>query len=72
MKYSQKIVLKNGKEAFLRNGEASDGRAVYESFLQTIPGSGIYVVRAESPGFRQPGNVRVKWFYGMDDVLAYR
>lgn len=35
MKYSQKIVLKNGKEAFLRNGEASDGRAVYESFLQT-------------------------------------
>ena len=32
MKYSQKIVLKNGKEAYLRNGAASDGNAVLENF----------------------------------------
>lgn len=35
MKYSQKIVLKNGKEAYLRNGVASDGSAVYENFNLT-------------------------------------
>ena len=32
MKYSQKIILKNGKEALLRNGDAADGKAVYETF----------------------------------------
>jgi RimJ/RimL family protein N-acetyltransferase len=32
MKYNQKIILKNGKEAWLRNGDATDGRAVYELF----------------------------------------
>ena len=32
MKYKQKIVLKNGKEALLRNGDAADGRVVYEVF----------------------------------------
>ena len=32
MKYHQTIILKNGKEALLRNGDASDGRAVYEAF----------------------------------------
>ena len=32
MKYNQKIILKNGKEAWLRNGDVSDGRAVYELF----------------------------------------
>ncbi len=35
MKYSKKIILKNGKEAWLRNGEASDGSAVYEVFNAT-------------------------------------
>ncbi len=35
MKYSQKIILKNGKEAWLRNGDFSDGRAVYENFNLT-------------------------------------
>lgn len=35
MKYSQKIILKNGKEAWLKNGEASDGSAVYENFNAT-------------------------------------
>lgn len=35
MKYSQKIVLKNGKEAYLRNGVASDGNAVFENFNLT-------------------------------------
>lgn len=35
MKYSQKIVLKNGKEAYLRNGAASDGNAVLEVFNLT-------------------------------------
>ena len=29
MIYSQKITLKNGKEAWLRNAEASDGSAVF-------------------------------------------
>lgn len=35
MKYSQKILLKNGKEAWLRNGDASDGSAVYENYILT-------------------------------------
>lgn len=35
MTYSQKIVLKNGKEAYLRNGVASDGNAVFENFNLT-------------------------------------
>jgi RimJ/RimL family protein N-acetyltransferase len=35
MKYEQKITLKNGKEAWLRNGYASDGNAVYEIFNLT-------------------------------------
>lgn len=32
MKYNQKIILKNGKEAWLRNCDMTDGRAVYELF----------------------------------------
>ena len=35
MKYDQKIILKNGNEACLRNGNASDGNAVYEIFNLT-------------------------------------
>ena len=35
MKYDQKIILKNGNEARLRNGDASDGNAVYEIFNLT-------------------------------------
>ena len=35
MKYNQKVILKNGKEAWLRNGDASDGSAVYEVFNLT-------------------------------------
>lgn len=35
MKYNQTITLKNGKEAVLRNGEAADGKAVYENFNAT-------------------------------------
>lgn len=35
MKYSERIALKNGKELLLRNAEASDGKAVLESFNQT-------------------------------------
>lgn len=35
MKYEQKITLKNGKEALLRNGEAADGAAVLECFILT-------------------------------------
>ena len=35
MKYNQSITLKNGKEALLRNGDASDGAAVYDNFNQT-------------------------------------
>ena len=35
MKYNQKIIMKNGKEALLRNGEASDGKAVCENFNLT-------------------------------------
>ena len=35
MKYSQKVILKNGKEAWLKNGDAADGRAVYENFNAT-------------------------------------
>ncbi|MBR2572243.1 MAG: GNAT family N-acetyltransferase [Clostridia bacterium] len=35
MKYCQRIVLKNGKEALLRSGGASDGRAVWENFSLT-------------------------------------
>lgn len=35
MKYNQKIIMKNGKEALLRNGEASDGKVVCENFNLT-------------------------------------
>lgn len=35
MRYSQKIVLKNGKEAYLRNGTAHDGNVVFENFNLT-------------------------------------
>ena len=35
MKYSQKIILKNGEEAWLRNGDAADGRAVFKNFNST-------------------------------------
>ena len=35
MRFNQKVTLKNGKEAWLRNGEASDGSAVYENFNAT-------------------------------------
>ena len=35
MKYSQKIVLKNGAEALIRNGDAPDGAAVFETFNLT-------------------------------------
>ena len=35
MRYNQKIILKNGKEAWLRNGDAADGRMVYDVFNAT-------------------------------------
>ena len=35
MKYEQRIVLKNGKEALIRNGTGADGAAVFENFNQT-------------------------------------
>ena len=35
MKYDREIILKNGAKARLRNGDASDGPAVYENFNQT-------------------------------------
>ncbi len=35
MKYNQKVILKNGKEAWLKNGDALDGSAVYENFNVT-------------------------------------
>ena len=35
MKYSQKIVLKNGVEALIRNGDVPDGAAVFETFNLT-------------------------------------
>lgn len=35
MKYSQKITLKNGNQALLRNGTAADGAAVLENFNLT-------------------------------------
>ena len=35
MKYEQKIILKNGKEALIRNGDKADGAAVYEVFNLT-------------------------------------
>lgn len=35
MKFNKTITLKNGKKAVIRNGEFSDGAAVYENFNQT-------------------------------------
>ena len=32
MRFDQKITLKNGKEAWLRNGDAADGAAVFACF----------------------------------------
>ena len=35
MKYNQKVILKNGKEALLRNGDKEDGAEVFEVFNLT-------------------------------------
>lgn len=35
MKYERKITLKDGKEALIRNGDRSDGEAVFEVFNRT-------------------------------------
>ena len=35
MIYSRKVILKNGKEALLRNGDSPDGRSVFENFNLT-------------------------------------
>ena len=35
MRYNQKIILKNGKEALLRNGDSADGLIVFENFNAT-------------------------------------
>ena len=35
MRFSQKILLKNGKEALLRNGDSADGLPVFETFNAT-------------------------------------
>ena len=35
MEYSEKIILKNGKEAWIRNTGEADGRSVYEVFQET-------------------------------------
>ena len=35
MKYNKKVILKNGKETWLRNGDAADGRIVYDVFYAT-------------------------------------
>ena len=35
MRYNQRITLKNGKEAWLRNGDSADGFLVYENFNAT-------------------------------------
>lgn len=35
MKYEQKIILKNGKEALIRNGDKADGANVFEVFNRT-------------------------------------
>ena len=35
MKYHQIFIMKNGKEACLRNGMASDGPEVFEHFIVT-------------------------------------
>lgn len=35
MKYSEKIILKNGREVLIRNGDRSDGKSVYEVFNLT-------------------------------------
>ncbi len=35
MRYNQRVVLKNGKEALLRNGDAADGGDVFENFNAT-------------------------------------
>ena len=31
MKYNQKVILKNGKEALIRNGDKADAKEVFES-----------------------------------------
>lgn len=37
MKYDKKIILKNGKECDLRNGDEGDGQAVSDNFNLTQP-----------------------------------
>lgn len=57
MKYAQTIILKNGKEALLRNGDAGDGAAVFEifklshaetDFLLSYPDENSFNVEEES------------------------
>ena len=35
MRYNKKVILKNGKEAILRNGDESDGKEVFDVFNTT-------------------------------------
>ena len=35
MKYNMKVILKNGKEALIRNGDKADAKEVFEVFNQT-------------------------------------
>ena len=35
MYYSEKLILKNGREALIRNGDAADGAAVYVHFMES-------------------------------------
>ena len=53
MKYSQKIILKNGKEALLRNGTAADGAAVLENFNRTHAETDFLLSYPDEKGFTE-------------------
>lgn len=53
MKYSQKIILKNGKEALLRNGTAADGAAALENFNRTHAETDFLLSYPDEKGFTE-------------------
>ena len=51
MKYTEKITMKNGKEAILRSANASDGAAALENFKQTHAETDFLLSYPDERGF---------------------
>ena len=58
MKYEQKIILKNGKEALIRNGDGPDGAAVFEAFNLTHTETDYLLSYPDENSFNQEQEAR--------------